>query len=64
MKKSTTLKFTNACISRDEEGNFIITETTKDDAKVYNLTERLAEFVDVEGISLQMGKVEDIPSEE
>lgn len=64
MKKSTTLKFTNACITKDDEGNFIITETAKDDLKVYNLSEKLEEFLDVEGISLQMGKVEDIPSEE
>lgn len=64
MKKSTTLKFTNACITKDENGDFIITETSKDEDKVYSLTAKLEEFLNVEGISLQMGKVEDIPSEE
>lgn len=64
MKKSTTLKFTNACISKNSDGDFIIVETTKDSEKVYNLTEKLNEFLEIEGVALQMGKVEEFPSEE
>ena len=64
MKKSTTLKFANACMSKNEDGDFIIVETTKDNEKVYNLTEKLNEFLEIEGVTLQMGKVEDFPSEE
>ncbi|MBS5307765.1 hypothetical protein [Clostridium sp.] len=64
MKKSTTLKFTNACISKNADGDFIIVETTKDSEKVYNLTEKLNEFLEIEGVALQMGKIEDFPSEE
>ena len=63
MKRQTTLKFANACIDKNENGDFIITETVKDEEKVYNLTERLEEFVGIDGISLQMGKVDDVPSE-
>lgn len=63
MKESKTVKFTNACITF-ENGVFIITETTKDEDRVYNLSERLGEFLDIEGISLQISKTEDIPSEE
>lgn len=63
MKESKTIKFTNACITLDNEV-FTITETTKDEEKVYNLSERLEEFLGVEGISLQISKTEDVPSEE
>ena len=64
MKKSTTLKFTNACIDKNENGEFIIVETMKDGEKTYNLSEKLNEFLNIEGVTLQMGKVEDFPSEE
>lgn len=63
MKKATNYKFTNACITC-EDGVFTIEETSKDEAKVYNLTEKLEEFIGVEGISLQISKTEELPSEE
>ena len=40
MKKATNYKFTNACITC-EDGVFTIEETSKDEVKVYNLTEKL-----------------------
>lgn len=63
MKKATNYKFSNACITC-EDGVFTIEETSKDEVKVYNLTERLEEFIGVEGISLQISKTEEMPSEE
>ena len=63
MKKATNYKFSNACITY-EDGVFTIEETSKDEIKVYNLTERLEEFIGVEGISLQISKTEEMPSEE
>nr|DAJ80642.1 MAG TPA: YonK protein [Caudoviricetes sp.] len=63
MKKATNYKFTNACITC-EDGVFTIEETSKDEVKVYNLTEKLEEFIGVEGISLQISKTEELPSEE
>ncbi|WP_133014925.1 hypothetical protein [Clostridium cuniculi] len=63
MKKATNYKFTNACIIC-EDGVFTIEETSKDEVKVYNLTEKLEEFIGVEGISLQISKTEELPSEE
>lgn len=63
MKKATNYKFTNACITC-ENGVFTIEETSKDEVKVYNLTEKLEEFIGVEGISLQISKTEELPSEE
>lgn len=63
MKKATNYKFTNACITC-EDGVFTIEEASKDEVKVYNLTEKLEEFIGVEGISLQISKTEELPSEE
>lgn len=63
MKKATNYKFTNACITC-EDGVFTIEETSKDEVKVYNLTEKLEEFIGVEGISLQISRTEELPSEE
>ena len=63
MKKATNYKFTNACITC-EDGVFTIEETSKDEVKVYNLTKKLEEFIGVEGISLQISKTEELPSEE
>ena len=63
MKKATNYKFSNACITC-EDGVFTIEETSNDEVKVYNLTERLEEFIGVEGISLQISKTEEMPSEE
>ena len=63
MKKATNYKFSNAWITC-EDGVFTIEETSKDEVKVYNLTERLEEFIGVEGISLQISKTEEMPSEE
>lgn len=63
MKESKSLKFTNACIEL-EDGVYKIIETTKDDEKVYNLSERLNEFIGVEGIALQISKTQEIGADE
>ena len=62
-KENKSIKFTNACITKEDD-KYIITETTKDDTKVYNLIDKIDEFLDIEGISLQMAKTTEIPSEE
>ena len=49
---------------KNEEGEYIITETKKDEELTYNLTNYLNEYCDVENISLTLGKTEDIESEE
>lgn len=58
------IKIRKCLYKQNEDGDFIIVETTKDNEKVYNLTEKLNEFLEIEGVTLQMGKVEDFPSEE
>ena len=63
MKESKKISFSNATITKEND-KYIIIETTKDEDKTYDLTNRLEEFVGVEGISLQISKTEDIESEE
>lgn len=65
MKRTENLKFTNACISKNEEGEYIITETKKKDEELtYNLTNYLNEYCEVGNITLTLGKTEDVKSEE
>jgi len=63
MKETRNISFAKATIT-EEEGEFIITETVKDDTKVYNLTEKLREWVGIEGVSLRLTKDSEVPSEE
>lgn len=64
MKKSSSIKLANATLEVNENGDYIVTETKKDDELTYNFSNILAEFVGVENISIQLGKTEDIESEE
>lgn len=59
MKETKNYKFINACIT-EEDGKLLITESAKDGDKIYDLSARLEEFINVEGISLQLGKTSEI----
>ena len=63
MKENKNISFAKATIT-EEDGEFIITETVKDDTKVYNLTNKLREWVGIEGVSLKLSKDSEIESEE
>jgi len=64
-KNSFKTSFTKSTISKDEQGNFIITEILKDSALSYNLTEILDGLIDVENLSLSVNKDSDlVPIEE
>jgi hypothetical protein len=63
MKENRNISFAKATIT-EENGEFIITETVKDDTKVYNLTEKIREWINIEGVSLKLAKDSEIPSEE
>lgn len=63
MKENKTISFQNATITK-EDGEYIITETHKDEVKVYSLSNVLDEFLEVENIKLQMAKITEVPSEE
>jgi hypothetical protein len=62
-KESKSLGFSKACIT-EEDGVLIITETTKDSTNVYNLSDKIKEWIGIEGISLVLKKDSEIVSEE
>lgn len=64
MKDSRKISFANACITKNEEGEYVITETKKEEELTYNLTNYLNEYCDVENISLALAKTEEVESEE
>lgn len=65
MKENKSISFSKATISIDNDTNeLIIQEVGKDETKVYNLTQKLSEWVGVEGINLKISKDSDLPSEE
>lgn len=59
-KKNITLQFTNAELSI-EDGEYILTETTKDDTKVYSLSKYLNSLIGQE-VSLNLRNVQEIDS--
>lgn len=63
MKETKSTKFNKATIT-EEDGKYIITETTKDDTKVYNLSDKLNEWLNVDGVNLTISKDSEVPSEE
>ena len=65
MKETKSIKFTKATITQDKETkDFMVEEILKDESLVYNLTDKLKEYCNIEGLTIQIGKVADVPSEE
>ncbi len=62
-KKTINLNYSNASLT-NEEGQYILTETTKDDTKTYNLTTVLDSIIGLEGVTITIKTVEEISSEE
>lgn len=63
--ETKSIKFSKAVISRDEEtGDFIVEEIKKDDTIVTNLSNKLLEFVGLEGLTIAISKNTDTISEE
>lgn len=62
-KETKSIGFSKACIT-EEDGQFIITETTKDSTNVYSLTEKIREWLNVEGVTLTIKKDSELVSEE
>lgn len=62
--ESRSLKFSKAMISRNEDGEFIVEEMKKDDIVVTNLTNKLLEYIDVEGLDISICKKTETTSEE
>ncbi|BAO04916.1 hypothetical protein [Clostridium botulinum] len=62
-KQSLNTTFKNAEIT-EEDGIFTVTESSKDETKVYNLTEVLRSHLNMEGLSIRIAKDSELPSEE
>lgn len=54
--RTKKIKYNNATITKDDDGNFIVVEVTKDDSIESNLTDELEDWVDIEGISITIQK--------
>lgn len=64
-KESKSIKITNGCITLDvKSGDYIVEEVSKNDTKVYNLTKILDDFINVDGVNLQISKTTEMISEE
>ena len=60
-KASKSIAFKNAVIDKAEG---TITESTKDDTKVYSIEKLLEDWDQVEGISLTIKQDDDVPADE
>lgn len=56
-KRKFSVNFKNAVI---DIGNMTITEVNKDDIKVYSLRDTLAQFSDVDGVTLSISTDEEL----
>ena len=62
--ESKSLTFSKAMISRNEEGDFMVEETKKDSVVVTNLTNKLLEFIDIDGLNISITRKKETISEE
>ena len=62
--ETKSLKFSKAMISRNEEGDFIVEEIKKDETVVTNLTNKLLEYLDIDGLDISISKKTETTSEE
>ena len=62
--ETKSLKFSKAMISRNEEGDFIVEEIKKDETVVTNLTNKLLEYLDIDGLDISISKKSETVSEE
>ena len=63
-KKSINLAYTNGELSLNEDNQYILTETTKDGEKTYNLSIVLDSLVGNDSLSIAIKTVDELPSEE
>ena len=63
MKKAVSYKFTNAEVSIDENERYVITETTKEEDKVYSFSNILDSLAG-KTVAITIAETEDVPSEE
>lgn len=63
-KLNKGLNFKNAVITKDSDtGIFTITESVKDGENIYNLTDKINDWLNIEGMSLTFKKDDELESE-
>lgn len=62
--ETRSLKFSKSTISLNDEGDFIVEEIKKDDIIVTNLSEKLKEYLGVDGLEISISKKTETISEE
>ena len=65
-KKQINLTYSNASLDKTEEEQprYVLTETTKDDVKLYDLSTILDSLVGNENLSITIKTVDEIPSDD
>ena len=65
-KKQINLSYTNANldVTNEEQQRYILTETTKDDIKVYDLSAILNSLVGQDNVSITIKTTDEIPSDD
>ncbi len=64
MKRTVNLAWSGAELTKNEDGDFILTEFVKDETKVYNLTNYLEDQVGADNLAVTIKNTADVPSEE
>ena len=59
-KKNTSIKFSKATISKEEDGRYIITEIGKDDSTDYDFCSVLDKWIGIEGLSISISADDEI----
>lgn len=64
-KKQINLSYTNANldVTEEEQQRYILTETTKDDMKVYDLSAVLNSLIGQDNVSITIKTADEIPSD-
>ncbi len=65
-KKQINLSYTNANldVTNEEQQRYVLTETTKDDIKVYDLSAILNSLVGQDNVSITIKTTDEIPSDD
>lgn len=63
-KKSGKVSFSKVTLTKNENGEYIAEEVGKDSSKIYNLSNELDKFLDLNDLSISISQDIVLPSEE
>ncbi|MDU4051107.1 MAG: hypothetical protein E7H33_09345 [Clostridium perfringens] len=62
--ESKGIRFGKAIITENEDGDFIVEEIKKDKTIITNLSNKIREFIGLEGVDISFGQKSETESEE